>query len=265
MLNYTDLAARIVRDVTRHIPEFAMIDPARIAVLAAARCSGTSTGNLAVCYGLRREIKPTFSIWFYPGSRSVFAVSQWFRHVAPRVVLNGQDAAYMIMLRLPRLLKANPLEILIHELYHIHPNFDRTLRPERHGKFFDSEVRRMMAHYLRRRGETDLAERAQMRLPQILREHEGIIADGVPDSFKTPLIELAEPPASYEEMLPRLYPGYTLQRGYRIMPATLTADRHPRKIDESHLVLRHYSSRGIVRIPHALARYSRRGPGLSAG
>lgn len=265
MLNYTDLASRIIRDVTRHVPEFATIDPGRVAVLAAARCSGHSTGNLAVCYGLRREIKPTFSIWFYPGTRSVFAVSQWFRHVAPRIVLRGQDASYMIMLRLPRLLKANPLEILIHELYHIHPNFDRTMRPERHGKAFDAEVRRMMAHYLRRRGETELAELAQARLPQLMRDYGSLVADGLPDSFKTPLIEPAEPPSSYAEALPRLYPGYTLQRGYRIMPAPLTAERHPRRIDEGLIVQRHYSSRGVIRVHPALARYTRRGPELSAG
>ena len=263
MLLYTDLADQIVRDVVRRVRDFRHIDPDRVGVLAAARCSGCSTGNLATCYGLRQEERATFSIWTRARTRQVVAVSPWFVYRTPRVRLGGLDMNYLVMLRLPRMLRINPLPTLVHELYHISEKFDTGMRDVRHGAFFDREVRRLTQAWLDR-ATGDLPRLAQMRFHALQREFGAILAEGVPSRFTVPLVEEVEGPESYERGLTRLYPGHTMMRGYEIRPIELTPDDAPRFVSEKDLVLRHYSATGAEKLPTAFARYSRRALALTA-
>jgi hypothetical protein len=150
MFLYTELAQQIMRDVARRVREFRHLDPERIAILATARCTGGHNGNLATCYGLRQEQYPTFSIWTRPRTRQIIAVSRWFSYRTPRVRLGGREMSYLILLRMPRMLRTNPLLTIVHELYHIHESFDTRMRPVRHGAFFDREVRRLTQEWLAR-------------------------------------------------------------------------------------------------------------------
>lgn len=263
MLLYTDLIDQIVRDIVRRVRDFRHIDPDRLGILAAARCSGASTGNLATCYGLRQEEHPSFSIWVKARTHQVIAVSPWFAYRTPRVRLGGLDMNYLILLRLPRMLRINPLPTLIHELYHISEDFDTRMRPVRHGAFFDREVRRLTQAWLSR-ATGDLPRLAQMRFHPLQREFGALLAEGVPSRFTLPLVEQVPAPESYARGLERLYPGYTLARGYEVRPIELTPDDAPRFFSEKDLVLRHYSANGSERLPAAFARYSRRTLALTA-
>lgn len=256
MLLYTDLVQQIIDDVPRRVRELRHIDPERIGVVATARCTGGNWGNLAICYGMIRSQPPTFSIWCRPGSRSVFAVSRWFQFRSPRVRLAGRDINYLILLRLPRLLYRNPLPTLIHELYHISEDFDAQMRPERHGRQFDREVRRLTQAWLdRARG--DLPRLAQMRLDDLKREFGAVLAESVPSKFAFPLAEPVDAPMSYEKGIEKLYPGYRLSQNYQVRSANLTPEAAPRIITEKDLVLRLYDRTGIQRVPSAFTRYSR--------
>jgi hypothetical protein len=263
MLLYTDLVRQIVVDLTRHVRDFRHIDPARIGILATARSSGHPTGNLATCYGLNRENKPTFSIWTRPRSHQIIAVSQWFHYSAPRIRLDSHDMSYLILLRLPRLLLRNPLPILVHELYHISEKFDQTMRPVRHGQHFNREVRRITQTWLARHS-GDLAQLGQMRLHELQREFGAVLGLGVPPRFSLPLIDPVDLPDPDDKAVRHLYPGYCLARRYDILPAPLTPEEVLRMLSEKDLVLRHYSRNGSERVPAAFARYSKGHAALSA-
>ncbi len=101
MIIYTDLVREIVADVAARVDEFSHLDPERIGVLAAARCSGRRWGNLASCCGLTRARHPSFSIWTRPGSRTIIAVGEWFQYRSPRVRLDGREVSYLILLACP--------------------------------------------------------------------------------------------------------------------------------------------------------------------
>jgi predicted metallopeptidase len=263
MLNYTDLANQIVLDLTRTVREFGHIDPERILPVANARCTGRQTGNLAHCCSLRNDLSPTFSIWTNNGSRRIVAVSQWFRAVVPRVRIGGRPMLYMIQLRLPRILLTNPLETIVHELYHIGEQFDGHMRPVRHGEFFDSEVHRLMNQYLRSaRGE--LPRLAQMTFPQLIREFRAVVAMGVPHKFKIPYLEGIAAPESYRAGVARLYPGHSLSSNCAVRRVRLNAVEPMRSLSERDLVLRHYDRQGVRRLPVLYARYARSTVALSA-
>lgn len=263
MLIYTDLVRQIVEDIAQRVRDFQHIDPGRLAILATGRFSGQSTGNLATCYGLGRDYKPTFSIWTRPRSRTIIAVSEWFQYHTPRIRLGGHEPSYLIMLRLPRLLLRNPLPILVHELYHINEKFDQTMRPVRHGAHFNREVRRITAAWLdAQRGA--LAQLGQMKLHDLEKEFSAVLALGVPYRFTLPLVERVDLPAPGEADVRRLYPGYTLAPRYAVRPAPVSADDMPRTLADKDLVLRHYHRTGSERVPAALMRYTRRHLALSA-
>ncbi len=225
--------------------------------MATAALQGGSWGNLAISLRDIRSQRPTFSIWCRPGSRTVFAVSRWFQIRSPRVRLGGRDITYLILLRLPRLLYRNPLPTLIHELFHISEDFDSEMRPDRHGREFDREVRRLTQCWLdRARG--DLPRLAQLRLDELKREFGAVLAESVPSRFAFPLTEPIEAPMSYEKGIEKLYPGYKLGGNYQIRPANLTPEAAPRILTDKDLVLRLYDRTGIQRVPSAFTRYSRR-------
>lgn len=263
MLVYTDLVRQIVDDMADRVRDFQHIDPSRIAILATGRFSGHTTGNLATCYGLGRNHKPTFSIWTRPRTRTIIAVSQWFQYRSPRIKLGGREPNYLILLRLPRLLLRNPLPILVHELYHISEKFDQTMRPVRHGPHFNREVRRITQAWLTaHRGA--MSTLGQMRLHELESEFSAVLALGVPYRFSLPLIEAVDQPPPGEHDVRLLYPGYTLSSRYEVKPAPVSPEDMPRTLTDKDLVLRHYSRNGSERVPSAFARYSRRPQALSA-
>lgn len=257
MLVYTDLVRQVVEDMSQNVRDFRHIDPERLAILATGRFSGHSTGNLATCYGLNRDHKPTFSIWVRPRTRTIIAVTEWFQYRTPRIKLRGYEPQYLILLRLPRLLLRNPLPILVHELYHISEKFDQTMRPARHGSNFNREVRRITQNWLNvQRGA--LAQISQMRLHELEREFSAVLAQGVPYRFALPLIDRVEMAAPGPKDVARLYPGYTLASRYSVHPAPASGEETPRTLNDKDLVLRHYNRNGSERVPAAFVRYSRR-------
>lgn len=257
MLVYTDLIHDVVRDMAEHLRDFAHLDPDRIGVLAAARCSRHTTGNLALCIGLVEDAAPGFSVWVRSRTPQVEAVSGWFRRAAPVVRLGGHEMDYLILLRLPRMLEHNPLETLVHELYHIAPRFDRRLRNTRHGPHFDREVRRIARTWLRDRP-GELARHMGMSLAELLEAHGSIVARGVPAGFTLPLVRAADPPEPYESAMRRLYPGYRLCPGYQVRPAALSPESAPDLIAEGDLTLRQFDGRGSTALPASYLAYSRR-------
>lgn len=265
MLLYTDLVSEIVADIAAKVPAFAHLQPERIAVAAAPRWAGSAWGNLAACLGLRADPEPTFSIWVRRRSREIVKVSPWYIRRTVEIHFNSTDCRYLILLRLPRLLEHNPLETIVHELYHIGEPFDGQLRPLRHGRLFDWNVQRLMREWLAR---TDprLAELSQLQHGELRARHPGLLARRLPARFQPALVLPVEAPCGYEEGVARYYPGHKLARDVRIAKIMFTPPGIPRRITEGDCTFRNYHDSGSEEIaPYLARRLAARAPDLSRG
>ena len=145
----------LCHDLTRVVPELGHVDMRRVLVTASFNRKPSATGVYAAVTPLR----------FAGGSR----VGRHRRAtmVMPRVVNEaGEDQLYILTFYLPRYLQApfeEKLETVTHELWHISPDFDGTLRqfPGKcriHGptqEAFDAQARRLANCYLRKRRQDD--------------------------------------------------------------------------------------------------------------
>ena len=118
-LDLTACLEEILVDLCRTLPEFAHIDPARLLVcLAKARTRGPG--------GVYAKIIPQR---FADGSP--FKTVKGHRYALPQIPTPRGDVLYLIYVYTPRFFE-QPFErrvlTLIHELYHIAPAFDGTLR-----------------------------------------------------------------------------------------------------------------------------------------
>ena len=134
MFLYTHLVRLAIGDIAHTVPTFAHLKLSQIAVVAGVRPCITPTGNLAQCHPLRLPETPNVAYWYNRKTRHVVRMTPWARRENVRVRLHGQDMLYVILLRLPRFLQHHPLETLIHELVHIHPNCDGRIRRLRQRK-----------------------------------------------------------------------------------------------------------------------------------
>lgn len=255
MLIYTDLAHDIIADIAATVDEFAHLQPDAIAVAAAPRWAGSSCGHLGKCYGLAGREEPTFTVWVQGRrSRRVFEVSRWYRHLPVDINFHGRPCLYLIELHLPRMLDHDPLETLVHELFHIGEMFDGRLRPMRHGRMFDWKVRRLMQAWMGR-GDPRLVALARSSLAELIAGHGAVLGRRLPPRFRPHVTVEAEPPMSYEDGLARNFPRYRLEREYRIQAAPLSPPGIPRRIRLADCPLRHYHTDGADEVPAGLARY----------
>lgn len=243
MINYTDLAERLVADIAARVPDFAHVDPARVAVVAAPRHAGGAWGNLACCASLRDRGEPTFSAWVRRGTRTIVEVSTWHVVAPPKVVFEDRPRRYLIVVRLPRHLEHDPLETLVHEMFHVGERFDGALRPVRHGKTFDLAVRRLMRDWLRR-ADPELAELAVMRFAELRAKFGPVVARTLPSAFRSTLRERVDPPLDYERAVAERYPTLRLAPDFRVRTLASSPAKVPREITERDCSLRMFHPEG---------------------
>jgi len=254
LFNFTRLVEDCVADMTATLPELSHLRPNEIAVAAAGRWAGRRWGNLAACVGLAEAPEPTFAIWVKPRTRRVVEVSRWYRRRSPAVEFRGHTARYLILLRLPRMLEHDPLETLLHELFHVGENFDGRLRPLRHGRLFDAQVGGLRRRWLRG-GEPRLRELIGLGVPALYDRFGGIVARRLPVHFQAEWIEEVEPPGPYEEHLQRLYPGYRLDPKCRLRPAPASRRAPADRLTDRDCPWRYFHAAGSRDLSPALARY----------
>lgn len=259
MLLYTDLVRSCVEDIVATVPAMRHVDPSRLAVVAARRWAGSGCGHLGKCYSLVGRSEPTFGVWVRGRSKKIIEVSEWYRHEPTEFIVDGRPALYMIELHLPRLFEADPLETIVHELFHISEAFDGSLRSMRHGKAFDWNVQRLMREW-RKHGDAELYELASMDFAQLLERFGSIAARRLPAKWKSPRVVRIEAPYSYEEAVPIHYPGCRLARNYPVQAIKPTPAKYPPEIDEADCPLWNYHDSGSEQIAPALARYLKPAP-----
>jgi predicted metallopeptidase len=128
----------LIRDMARRMPEFAHIKASRILVVAGEA---------------RRASRGTVKPLAFSGSRSTDKLTGRRK---PIVRIGGRRMLYSITLRPLFFRQSSPqarIETVLHELFHISPDFDGTLdRARRHarmGKAFAAELRPLVRRYLK--------------------------------------------------------------------------------------------------------------------
>lgn len=144
-LNITDALEPVVADLCERLPELGHIDPRRLLLCAARARRGGAGGTFARIIPMRFQDGTPYRL--YKGQR--FAL--------PQIPTEGGDILYLIYLYVPRFFE-QPRErrvlTLIHELYHIAPAFDGTIRTfgtRAHGgsrATFNARLEPMVQHYL---------------------------------------------------------------------------------------------------------------------
>jgi predicted metallopeptidase len=122
-LNLTRSMERLIVDIVARVPELSHIEPERVLVCVASTRSGGVHGTYAKIHPLR-----------FRGGESVMASRcgmKKVRYIMPAVTRKGVDMLYIVYFLLPRFLNLTLREKLItiiHELYHISPEFDGDIR-----------------------------------------------------------------------------------------------------------------------------------------
>jgi hypothetical protein len=176
MLNYTDLLTRLMCDVVTRVPALSFIDMADVLVFARLGRSWAS-GPIATCHCLTLPpSEPGYYFWRDRTSGAVTRRSAPFVMKSPLVTIADRPVKYLISVALPRFCDQSlahsrkarfyrraedlwiaKLDTVIHELYHIAPDWegirrigrgDGTFLAEYHGGRFLEEVAEMVGVYL---------------------------------------------------------------------------------------------------------------------
>lgn len=126
-----------IKRATSLLPELSHVEPSRILVLV-HRMAVSRQGQTM---GLRQA----------RGGRA-------YEPVYPQVTVGGREVRYVMAFNpricIPGILHSyDPIETVIHELWHLSPACDGTIRRMRHGKTFNGIVRELATAYRERGGE----------------------------------------------------------------------------------------------------------------
>lgn len=118
-LNVTDGIERIIADLCARLPDFAHIDPARLLVCVSRARNRSREGTFAKIVPMR-----------FPNGTPFHTVKGQC-YALPQIPAPQGEILYLIYLYVPRFFE-QPFErrvlTLVHELYHIAPAFDGTIR-----------------------------------------------------------------------------------------------------------------------------------------
>jgi hypothetical protein len=175
MINYTERLTWLMADIVARVPTLSFIDMRDVVVFARSGRS-RAEGAFATCHCLTLPAsEPGYYFWRDRSSGRITRRSEWFVTKSPTVTFAGRDVKYLISFALPRFCDqsldrsrkerfypgAEPwvakLDTVIHELYHIDPEFKGIRRIERedgtysancHGNRFFEQVAEMVEAYL---------------------------------------------------------------------------------------------------------------------
>ena len=167
-MNLTALLEEVVRDLCARLPEFAHINPRRL-LICMAQARGTRGG------GMFAKIVP---MRFPDGTP--FKTAGGRRYALPQIPTPEGDILYLIYFYIPRFF-AQPFErrllTLVHELYHIAPGFDGTIRRVGSGAHgasrdrFNDNLQPLITRYLATQPAPDTLAILHADLQEMAKEH----------------------------------------------------------------------------------------------
>jgi hypothetical protein len=176
MINYTERLSVLMHDVVLRVPELSFIDSRDVLIFARGGRS-TTEGAIATCHALTLPpSEPGYYFWRDSDTGVVTRRSEWFVTKSPTVSMGDRGIKYMISFALPRFCDQSfarsrkaryynaplapwltKLDTVVHELYHIAPDFqgirrvecaDGTQSTHCHGHHFFQHVAQMVGSYL---------------------------------------------------------------------------------------------------------------------
>lgn len=198
-MNYADILQKVLKDLIRHISDFSNIDPSRILVSSTPSRSHDKRGMWACILPMRFENGKKVKFERYGKTQlkiSIKLATQSIRRIHPAPKEHFLYFMYISIPRFYNLTLNEKLETLIHELYHISPNFDGDLRrfpghSYMHGsslKLYDKAVRDLKSRYLRRSRAHTLLETLSLSQTGLHRKFPGLIFP----RFKEPALILTQ-------------------------------------------------------------------------
>lgn len=122
-LNLTLELERLIADITQRMKEFGHIDPERVMVCVSSTRGGGVHGTYAKIHPLRFENGSRTTVVRRRRGTALYEI--------PPVIHQGREMLYVIYFLVPRFLNLSLREKLItivHELYHISPDFNGDIR-----------------------------------------------------------------------------------------------------------------------------------------
>jgi hypothetical protein len=260
MINYTESLTVLMQDVVARVPTLAFIDIADVLVFARFGRS-KAEGAFATCHSLSLpQSEPGYYFWRDRASGRITRRSEWFVTKSPVVTVGRRQMKYLMSFALPRFCDqslersrkgrfyrdAEPwmakLDTVVHELYHIDPDYMGIRRLERedgtysancHSTRFFEQVSAMVQTYLDSRPDPKLYEFLRHDFAGLERRHGGIVGT----SFRT----FPSFPQRYIERLAQQLPAEWDSPNVRIEP--LRASQTPTHYTEDDLHIRQFSER----------------------
>jgi len=192
-----------MQDIVTRVPTLSFIDVADVLVFARSGRSNAE-GAFATCHCLTLPAsEPGYYFWRDRKTRRITRRSEWFVTKSPVVTLGARRIKYMISFALPRYCDqslgrtrkehlypgAEPwmakLDTVVHELYHIDPQFAGIRRIERedgtfsancHGHQFFEQVSEMVHTYLNSDPTPAAYEFLRDDFATLERRHGGVVA-----------------------------------------------------------------------------------------
>jgi hypothetical protein len=267
MINYTDSLTSLMQDVVSRVPTLSFINMADVLVFARFGRSDAE-GAFATCHSLGLPpSEPGYYFWRDRKTGRVTRRSEWFITKSPVVTIGTRQMKYLMSFALPRFCdqsldrsrkgrfyaRAEPwmakLDTVVHELYHIDPDYLGIRRLERedgtysancHTARFFEQVAEMVRVYLDSRPDPAVYDFLRHDFKALENRCGGVVGT----SFRT----FPSFPQRYIERLPIQLPSESDAAGVRI--EALRPAQHPTHYTQDDLHTRQFSasvSRRLVR------------------
>jgi hypothetical protein len=267
MINYTESLTSLMQDVVARVPALSFIDIADVLVFARFGRSDAE-GAFATCHSLGLPpSEPGYYFWRDRATGRVTRRSEWFVTKSPVVTIGTRRMKYLMSFALPRFCDqsldrsrkgrfypgAEPwmakLDTVVHELYHIDPDYMGIRRLERadgtysascHSTRFFEQVADMVQVYLDSRPDPAVYDFLRHDFQALERRHKGIVGT----SFRM----FPSFPQRYMERLAAQPPSELDDAAVAIEP--LRAARRPAEYTQDDLHVRQFSknvTRRLVR------------------
>jgi hypothetical protein len=265
MINYTESLTVLMHDVVTRVPALSFIDIADVLVFARFGRSNAE-GAFATCHSLSLPAsEPGYYFWRDRASGRITRRSEWFVTTSPVVTIGTRQMKYLMSFALPRFCDQSlersrkgrfyqgvepwmaKLDTVVHELYHIDPDYMGIRRIERedgtysancHSLRFFEQVAGMVETYLASRPDPAVYEFLRHDFSALEGRYGGVVGA----SFRT----FPSFPQRYIERLTPQLPSEADGAGVRIEP--LRVSQQPTHYSENDLHMRQFSPKVSKRI-----------------
>jgi hypothetical protein len=260
MINYTEALTVLMHDIVRRVPTLSFIDIADVLVFARFGRS-SAEGAFATCHSLGLPpSEPGYYFWRDRASGRITRRSEWFVTKSPVVTVGGRQMKYLMSFALPRFCdqsldrsrkrrfyrSAEPwmakLDTVVHELYHIDPDYMGIRRIERedgtysancHSVRFFQQVSDMVDTYLASQPDPKVYSFLRHDFETLESRHGGIVGA----TFRT----FPSFPQRYVERLVKQLPAES--DGPHVKIERLDPVQQPTMYTEDDLHMRQFSKR----------------------